>query len=193
MAMCPTSLAIFAFSLPESASVRDVQTSVSREPTHSHVCVVFPISYLRPCKSRMVRASRNAPTLRLTISHLCRRPPSPPRQLVSALPVCHSRNGRGRRSRSVPSPDAHWRWGGACNVFRCTHPRQPQAGPSWASSARHRYEPPRFERSQAIACERSTPCYRTTKGPSTPLGVVHGLLLPVSRAAGRRTRRASEP
>ena len=77
MAMCPTSLAIFAFSLPESASVRDVQTSVSREPTHSHVCVVFPISYLRPCKSRMVRASRNAPTLRLTISHLCRRPPSP--------------------------------------------------------------------------------------------------------------------
>ena len=134
-----------------------------------------------------------------TPHHLSPVPPSPqlspPRQLARLGAACQSRSGRGRRSRSVPSPDAHWRWDGACNVFGCTHPRQPQAGPSWASSAtsRHCDEPPRFERSKAVACERSTPCYRTTNGPSTPLGDVHWLLLPVTRAAGRRTRRASEP
>ena len=114
-------------------SVRDVR--LSRTHSLSRLCRVPYISYFRPYKSRMVRAPRAARPRYASPSLTCAgRPPSPPpRQLVSALPVCHSRNGRGRRSRSVPSPDAHWRWGGACNVFGCTHPRQPQAGPSWAS------------------------------------------------------------
>ena len=171
MAMCPTSLAIFAFSLPESASVRDVQTSVSREPTHSHVCVVFPISYLRPCKSRMVRASRSAPTLRLTISHLCRPSPLAASSTARLGAACLSLAKRSRAAvtqRAITRCPLALGWS-LQRVWVHTHPRQPQAGPSWASSARHRYEPPRFERSQAVACERSTPCYRTTKGPSTPL------------------------
>ena len=36
--------------------------------------------------------------------------------LASSPRRCQTQSGRGRRSRSAPSPDAHWRWGGACAV-----------------------------------------------------------------------------